>query len=114
MIIHLIPIRSQRKENLRCFSYTDGERKSNWLKAGILEADKVLTVSPHHAKEVVTDEFKGMELEDIIRNTGITGILNGMNVKNWNPSTDKYIPVKFDSTTVSRTASLISDHLCDD
>lgn len=70
------------------------------MKAGILESDKVLTVSPYYAKELVSGVDKGVELDNIIRKTGILGIVNGMDVQEWNPLTDKYTDVKYDSTTV--------------
>lgn len=42
-------------------------KKLNWLKAGILSADKLLTVSPNYATEIAEDEGKGVELAEIIR-----------------------------------------------
>lgn len=71
------------------------------MKAGILEADRVLTVSPYYAQELVSGIERGVELDTILRLTTVTGILNGMDVQEWNPTTDKYIPVKFNSETVS-------------
>ena len=41
--------------------------KLNWLKAGIMTADKLLTVSPNYATEIAEDDEKGVELADIIR-----------------------------------------------
>lgn len=70
------------------------------MKAGILESDMVLTVSPHYAQELVSGEDKGVELDNIIRKTGIKGIVNGMDIQEWNPLTDKYIGVKYDASTV--------------
>lgn len=70
------------------------------MKAGILESDMVLTVSPHYAQELVSGEDKGVELDNIIRKTGIKGIVNGMDVQEWNPLADKYIGVKYDASTV--------------
>ena len=71
------------------------------MKGGIIESDRVLTVSPYYAQELISGIDKGVELDNIIRKTGITGIVNGMDVQEWNPSTDKYIDIKYDSTTVS-------------
>jgi granule-bound starch synthase len=76
-------------------------RKINWMKAGILESDRVLTVSPYYAEELISGEARGCELDNIMRLTGITGIVNGMDVSEWDPSKDKYIAVKYDDTTVS-------------
>lgn len=70
------------------------------MKAGILESHLVLTVSPYYAQELVSGPDKGVELDNILRRTGIVGIVNGMDVQEWNPSTDKYITVKYDASTV--------------
>lgn len=87
-------------------------RKINWMKAGILESDRVVTVSPHYAKELISGEDKGVELDNIIRKTGITGIVNGMDVQEWNPATDKYIDVKYDDTTVSAFGKSYFSNIC--
>lgn len=76
-------------------------KKINWLKAGILSADKVLTVSPNYANEISAAEDKGVELDEFIRAVGgVEGIVNGMDVEEWNPLKDKYLDVKFDKTNV--------------
>lgn len=72
------------------------------MKAGILESDQVLTVSPNYAQELVSGEDRGVELDNILRlcKNEIIGIVNGMDVQEWNPLTDKYIGVKYDASTV--------------
>lgn len=88
------------------FDFMDGYdkpvkgRKINWMKAGVLESDRVLTVSPYYAKELLSGEDKGVELDNILRMTGISGIVNGMDVQDWDPSKDKYIDANYDETTV--------------
>ncbi|KAA8533534.1 hypothetical protein F0562_031032 [Nyssa sinensis] len=99
------------------FDFLDGYekpvkgRKINWMKAGILESDRVVTVSPYYAEELVSGIEKGVELDDVIRMTGITGIVNGMDVQEWNPSTDKFIDVKYDATTVMSAKLLLKEAL---
>eukprot|EP00262_Sarcandra_glabra_P020522 TRINITY_DN8198_c0_g3_i2.p1 TRINITY_DN8198_c0_g3~~TRINITY_DN8198_c0_g3_i2.p1 ORF type:complete len:538 (+),score=98.54 TRINITY_DN8198_c0_g3_i2:304-1917(+) len=99
------------------FDFVDGYnkpvkgRKINWMKAGILESDRVLTVSPYYAEELVSGKDKGVELDSIIRKTGITGIVNGMDVQEWNPATDKYINVNYDVTTVLDAKPLLKEAL---
>ncbi|XWS61498.1 hypothetical protein CRYUN_Cryun07bG0130900 [Craigia yunnanensis] len=99
------------------FDFIDGYekpvrgRKINWMKAGILESDRVLTVSPYYAQELVSGEDKGVELDNIIRKTGITGIVNGMDVQEWNPATDKYIGVNYDEKTVTDAKPLLKEAL---
>lgn len=41
-------------------------RKINWTKAGIVETDRVVTVSPHYAEELVAGVGKGVELDNIL------------------------------------------------
>ncbi|CAI0453266.1 unnamed protein product [Linum tenue] len=99
------------------FDFTDGYdkpvrgRKINWMKAGIIESDTVVTVSPYYAEELASGEDKGVELDNIIRAKGIIGIVNGMDVQEWNPSTDKYIDFKYDSTTVMDAKPLLKEAL---
>ncbi|KAK2998625.1 hypothetical protein RJ639_023584, partial [Escallonia herrerae] len=99
------------------FDFVDGYnkpvkgRKINWMKAGILEADRVLTVSPYYAQELVSGVEKGVELDNIIRKTGITGIVNGMDTQEWNPSADKYIDVKYNIRTVTEAKPLLKEAL---
>lgn len=70
------------------------------MKAGILESDRVLTVSPYYAQELVSGAEKGVELDHVLQKTGIIGIVNGMDVQEWNPLTDKYIAIKYDASNV--------------
>lgn len=78
------------------------------MKAGILESDRVLTVSPFYAKELISGIERGVELDNIIRKTGITGIINGMDSQEWNPRTDKYTGLKYDATTVSSSFDIVA------
>ncbi|KAL6290582.1 hypothetical protein ACE6H2_008092 [Prunus campanulata] len=99
------------------FDFIDGYdkpvkgRKINWMKAGILESDKVLTVSPYYAEELVSTVEKGGELDNFIRKAGILGIVNGMDVQEWNPLTDKYTTVKYDASTVTDAKPLLKEAL---
>ncbi|XP_048127912.1 granule-bound starch synthase 1, chloroplastic/amyloplastic-like isoform X3 [Rhodamnia argentea] len=99
------------------FDFIDGYdkpvkgRKINWMKAGILESDRIVTVSPYYAEELVSSIEKGVELDNIIRMAGITGIVNGMDVQEWNPLSDKYIDVKYDATNVMRAKPLLKEAL---
>ena len=76
-------------------------KKINWMKAGFSAADKLLTVSPNYASELVESEEKGVELDDIIiANGGIEGIVNGMDVGEWSPMKDKFLDVKYSKNNV--------------
>lgn len=67
--------------------------KVNFLKAGIIWADLITTVSKTYAKEILTPD-SGFGLDGILRkrSDSIIGIRNGINYSEWNPHTDKFIP----------------------
>ncbi|KAH0983573.1 hypothetical protein GBA52_010750 [Prunus armeniaca] len=51
------------------------------------------------------------ELDNIIRKAGILGIVNGMDVQEWNPLTDKYIAAKYGASTVTDAKPLLKEAL---
>ncbi|SNR34794.1 glycogen synthase GlgA [Paracoccus sediminis] len=59
------------------------------LKAGLMGADALTTVSPTYAEELMTPEF-GMGLDGVMRHRreSLTGILNGIDTDAWNPAAD--------------------------
>jgi ADP-glucose type glycogen/starch synthase len=67
----------------------DADGKANMMKAGIILADKILTVSPTYARELRLPEY-GMGLEDDIdaRGADMAGILNGVDESVFDPGTD--------------------------
>lgn len=74
----------------------------NFLKIGIEYADSINTVSPQYAKEILTKDF-GAGLEGVLatRADDLTGILNGIDIKEWSPETDKYLATKYNFKTIS-------------
>ena len=62
------------------------------LKAGLIWADRISTVSPTYARELTTPAF-GMGLDGVIQARGdvVTGILNGIDTTVWNPAADPAI-----------------------
>eukprot|EP00891_Asterochloris_glomerata_P004602 jgi/Astpho2/4602/e_gw1.00067.54.1_t len=86
--------------------------KVNWMKAGFMTADKLLTVSPHYAKEIASNVAKGVELDNVIRAAGgVEGIVNGMDTTDWNPSVDKFLDVKYDADTVEEGKAIAKETL---
>ena len=70
----------------------------NLLKTGIAFADSINTVSPTYAVEIQGVE-QGCGLEGILQDRvdRLSGILNGIDVSDWNPATDKFLPANFDA-----------------
>ncbi|ULA65075.1 MAG: Glycogen synthase [Nitrospira sp.] len=77
----------------------------NLLKGGILFADKVSTVSPTYAKEIMSSDG-GFGLEGVLagRRDGVVGIINGIDVVSWNPKTDRYLAANYSRTDLSGKA----------
>ncbi len=75
----------------------------NLMKAAIVVADRVTTVSPRYAEEICTPAY-GHGLDGILRdNRGkLSGILNGIDYDYYNPGQDAEIPVKYNRNTLSR------------
>jgi starch synthase len=66
------------------------------LKAGIVYADAVTTVSPTYAAEICTPEFgNGLDGLLLSRQHKLHGILNGIDTRLWNPSTDPHLPAHY-------------------
>jgi starch synthase len=77
----------------------------NFLKGGLLFGDKITTVSPSYAQEIMTSE-QGFGLEGVLRQRAadLVGILNGVDYQYWNPWTDPYLAHHYgqNSLTVKR------------
>ncbi|WP_144109374.1 glycogen synthase GlgA [Paraburkholderia sp. BCC1886] len=71
------------------------------MKAGIVHADRVTTVSQRYAREILTPHF-GHGMEGVLQaHAGkLSGIVNGIDALTWNPATDEHIarPYSVDDT----------------
>jgi len=70
----------------------------SFMKAGLMFANRVTTVSPNYAREIATHEF-GAGLDGVIRGRAgdVAGILNGIDCELWNPATDPAIAMRYDA-----------------
>jgi starch synthase len=77
----------------------------SFMKAGLVFADAVSTVSETYAHEIQTPAY-GANLDGIIRarQPEVYGILNGIDTTVWNPATDPHIPQKYTVKTLKRKA----------
>lgn len=99
--------------------YADGTLRwndcLNWMKAAVLYADRVTTVSPSYAQEIMTPEF-GKGLDQIMRMESgkISGIVNGIDADLFNPETDQYLAAPFSVDDLSGKAvnkAKLQEHL---
>jgi starch synthase len=74
----------------------------NFLKGGILYADKITTVSERYRREILTPAG-GCGLDGVLRENAhrLTAILDGADYKVWNPASDRLLPARYDEKKLS-------------
>ncbi|CAA9890913.1 glycogen synthase [Candidatus Methylobacter favarea] len=75
----------------------------SFIKGGLVYADRITTVSPTYAREIQTPAF-GYGLEGLLRHRQavLTGILNGIDLEQWNPDTDRFIAQPFNAASLTK------------
>ncbi len=75
------------------------------LRAGLVEADQITTVSPTYAAEIQGPHL-GCRLDGVLsaRRDVLTGILNGVDTAHWNPRTDVHLAARYDAADLSGKA----------
>jgi starch synthase len=78
----------------------------NLMKAGLVFADAVTTVSPTYAREITTWEG-GEGLDGVLRRRSgqLSGILNGIDAAEWDPASDPHLPAHFDAQRLAGKAA---------
>ena len=78
------------------------DRAASALKAGIITADALSTVSPRYSREIQTPE-QGHGLDWLLRSRRdrLAGITNGVDYGIWNPETDPHIAANFSINDLS-------------
>jgi starch synthase len=76
--------------------------KINCMKAGLVFADLLNTVSRGYAKEIQTPAL-GFGLDGVLRERAgdLHGIMNGIDVEEWNPARDPHIPKPYEASDLS-------------
>ncbi|WP_075216696.1 glycogen synthase GlgA [Mongoliimonas terrestris] len=69
---------------------------ASFMKAGLVFADRLTTVSPTYARELRTPEF-GLGMEGILNERAevLSGIVNGIDDGEWDPETDPLLPAVY-------------------
>ena len=83
-------------EYLFSSAYLEFYQNFSLLKGGLIFADKITTVSPTHATEIMTRDH-GFGLEGVLqqRANDFVGILNGVDYNQWNPAIDSLIAAQY-------------------
>ncbi len=82
--------------------YHDG---TSFMKAGILYANRITTVSPTYAQEVLTPQY-GEKMQEVLRfrQFDLTGIVNGIDVSVWDPQNDPLIEIPYNLKSLRKKA----------
>ncbi len=77
----------------------------NLMKGGLVHSTMLSTVSPTYAREIQTADY-GFGLDGLLasRADALRGILNGIDIEEWNPAKDPLIPHKFDARRLAGKA----------
>lgn len=72
-----------------------------FIKGGLVYADQITTVSPSYALEIQTSAF-GCGLEGLLyhRRDALQGIINGIDIDEWNPGSDPHIAKTYNRRTL--------------
>ena len=78
----------------------------SFIKGGLVYADKITAVSPNYAHEIQNPE-NGYGLDGLLisRVKHLSGILNGIDSKHWNPGTDNYLEKKYNRRSLKKKLS---------
>lgn len=77
--------------------------KMSFVKGGLAYAEKITAVSPNYAQEILRPEYShGYDglLKHRIKH--LSGILNGIDEKNWNPGTDNHLHQKYNRRSLDK------------
>ena len=75
----------------------------SFIKGGLAYADKITAVSPNYANEILLAEY-GYGLDGLLKSRveDLSGIINGIDDKYWNPGTDSFLKQKYNRRTLNK------------
>ncbi len=100
-------LRTGIEPKAKMFSGKGLEKRLNMLKTGLEYADAITTVSETYAEEIQGKE-QGCGLDELLRSrkNNLSGIINGIDTKEWNPEEDEYFSEHFTASDLSGKAKL--------
>jgi starch synthase len=74
----------------------------SFMKAGLWYSDRLTTVSPTYARQVLTGEY-GCGMDGVLRKRrdALSGILNGVDERVWSPETDMLLPARYSAAQLA-------------
>lgn len=95
---------------------TGGMAWYNWtanpMRCGIYYADRVTTVSERYAQEIQWPEY-GEGLYELLRERSavVSGIINGLDYREFSPEEDRYLPFRYNAETVKKGKAYYKEKL---
>ena len=88
------------EDKLECFGC------ANFMKAALVYSDLITTVSPSYSEEIQT-AYYGERLDGLLkaRRNDLHGVLNGIDMEDYNPETDERIPARYNAEDLSGKAA---------
>ena len=86
-------------DKLECFGC------ANFMKAALVYADEITTVSPSYAEEIQT-AYYGERLDGLLRarRNSLSGVLNGIDMQEYDPAADPLLPAHYSAQDLSGRA----------
>ena len=96
----------QYPPHLRMGAYEEEGRCVNTIKGALATADRIVTVSPTYAEEIQTP-LGGFGLHEMLqgRHMMLEGLLNGIDMDEWDPAADAHIPHPFSKDDLAGKAA---------
>ena len=98
--------RTNLPEELQGIDGVEFYGQMSMMKAGLLFADRVTTVSPRYSLEIQTQEF-GCGLDGVVKTRAddLVGLINGIDTQVWSPAMDTLLPANFSARDLSGKAA---------
>jgi len=99
----VLSIGNLHKNDLQSLRFDTRDGDLNFTAQGVLNSDLINTVSKTYAEEITTSAY-GANLEKVIRKRkkDLFGIVNGIDVKSFNPQTDKFLTKNYSIKTIQK------------
>jgi starch synthase len=78
----------------------------SFMKSALTTADALTTVSPTYAREILTPDG-GCQLDPVLRHRAgdLAGILNGIDIAEWDPATDRHLEARYSAGDLAGKAA---------
>ena len=88
------------------------EDEANMFKGGLAFADRITTVSETYAQEIQTGAYgEGLDAHLRYHSPRLSGIVNGIDVEQWDPAADGLLAAKYDADSVLERKKINKDAL---